>query len=152
MAQIRAGWDGVCWDWEMVAADHTTEGFNSLMRASKAAGLLNIVTTTAEGPYQWSAPDFDATGLDWDAIDYLVPQMYGGPGTLQDGWQKYAQFWVGGAGVSIHGVKLRPIPMNKILWGMPAGQCSLAAPYGGAGCVEWDYSPNVQPGSTNVVV
>ena len=40
------GWDGVCWDWEKTSADHTSAGFNGLMRATKAAGLLNIVTST----------------------------------------------------------------------------------------------------------
>jgi len=37
-----AGWDGVCWDWETAGADHTSAGFNSLMRATKAHtfGLL----------------------------------------------------------------------------------------------------------------
>lgn len=137
-----AGWEGVCWDWEIVGNDHTSAGFNDLMRATKEAGLLNIVTTTAEGPYMWEAPSLDATDIDWSQVDYIVPQMYGADGrTLPDEWETYAQYWVDGAGKpTLHGETFAAIPMEKFLWGMPAdvaGSCDLAAKFGGSGCVEW---------------
>jgi len=141
-----AGWDGVCWDWETVGSDHTSDGLNTLMRATKEAGLINILTSTAEGPYMWSAANKDATDIDWSLIDYFVPQMYGASGTLPSEWETYAQYWVDGAGKpTIHDVTFAPIPMEKILWGMPAGTCSQADKYGGGGCVEWAYSPAVHP-------
>lgn len=139
-----SAWDGVCWDWESVAADHTTAGFNALMQATKSAGLLNIVTSTAEGPYEWSASSRDAMGIDWTSIDYFVPQLYGADGTLPTGWEQYANYWVSGAGkANIHGVTFSAPPMSKVLWGVPVGQCAQALALGGAGCVEWVYSPNV---------
>jgi len=144
-----AGWDGVCWDWETVGSDHTSDGLNALMRATKEAGLINILTSTAEGPYIWNAPNKDATDIDWSLVDYFVPQMYGGPGTLPSEWETYAKYWVDGAGKpTIHDVTFAPIPMEKILWGMPAGTCGLAEKYGGGGCVEWAYSPAVHSASS----
>jgi len=145
-----AGWDGVCWDWETVGSDHTSEGLNTLMRATKDAGLINILTSTAEGPYIWNAQNKDATDIDWSLIDYFVPQMYGASGSLPSEWETYAQYWVDGAGKpTIHDVTFAPIPMEKILWGMPAGTCDQASDkYGGSGCVEWAYSPAVHPSST----
>jgi len=141
-----AGWDGVCWDWETAGSDHTTEGFNALMNATKNEGLLNILTSTAEGPYMWSASSNDATGIDWSLIDYFVPQMYGASGTLPSAWETYAQYWVDGAGKpTIHDVTFAAIPMEKILWGMPSGTCSQAEKFGGSGCIEWAYSPAVNP-------
>jgi hypothetical protein len=147
-----AGWDGVCWDWETTASDHTYAGFNALMKATKAAGLLNIVTSTAEGPYKWGAKSLDATDIDWSQVDYFVPQIYGADGKLSDpAWPEYAQYWVDGAGKpNVHGVTFPPVPMEKILWGMPAGECDQATMYGGSGCVEWAYSPNVKPGAVQV--
>lgn len=141
------GWDGVCWDWEKAGSDHTSEGFNDLMRETKKAGLVNIVTSTAEGPYVWSAASKDATDLDWSLVDYFAPQMYGAAGTLPPEWETYARYWVDGANKpTIHGVTFKPIPMDKFLWGMPAGTCNQAtSKYGGSGCVEWAYSPAVKP-------
>jgi len=139
-----AGWDGVCWDWEKTSSDHTSAGFNSLMNATKRAGLINIVTSTAEGPYIWSAPNKDATDIDWSLVDFFVPQLYGAAGTLPDGWEQYANYWVDGAGKpTIHNVTFAPIPMKKIMWGMPAGTCQQGDRYGGSGCIEWAYSPGV---------
>lgn len=139
-----AGWDGVCWDWEKTTSDHTSEGFNKLMNATKQAGLINIVTSTAEGPYVWASANKDATGIDWSLVDFFVPQLYGAAGTLPDGWQEYAQYWVDGAGKpTLHNVTFSPIPMSKFLWGMPVGTCEQGAKYGGSGCIEWAYSPGV---------
>lgn len=135
-----AGWDGVCWDWEITGADHTSAGFNALMRATKEQGLINIVTTTAEGPYLWEAKSNNATDIDWSLVDFFVPQMYGASGRLppQAEWEKYAQYWVDGAGKpTLHGETFARIPMEKFLWGMPAGTCDQAAKFGGSGCVEW---------------
>jgi len=142
-----AGWDGVCWDWEKTSADHTSAGFNALMKATKEAGLINILTSTAEGPYVWSSTNKDATDIDWTLIDYFVPQMYGAAGTLPAEWEDYARYWTSGAGVpNIHGVTFSPIPMEKFWWGMPAGTCDQALnQFGGTGCVEWAYSPGVRP-------
>jgi len=142
-----SGWDGVCWDWEKTSADHTSEGFNSLMKATKAAGLLNIVTSTAEGPYIWLSSNKDATDIDWSLVDYFVPQLYGASGTLPSEWKDYVKYWVDGAGKpNVHDVTFSPIPMEKLLWGMPAGTCDQALKeFGGAGCVEWAYSPAVHP-------
>lgn len=150
----KAGWDGVCWDWEKTSSDHSTEGFNDLMKEVKAAGLINIVTSTAEGPYVWAADNKDATGIDWSQVDYFAPQLYGAKGTLPDEWKDYANYWVNGAGKpNVHEVTFSAIPMEKFLWAMPAGQCDLAEkPFGGAGCIEWDYSPNVKPPSPSVQV
>lgn len=150
----KAGWDGVCWDWEKTTQDHTSAGFNALMKATKDAGLLNILTSTAEGPYIWSAASTDATDIDWSNIDFFVPQIYGADGKLSDpDWPSYAQYWVDGAGVpNIHGVTFPAIPMEKILWGMPVGTCDQAStPYGGSGCLEWAYSPGVKPPGVVVV-
>jgi len=150
----KAGWDGVCWDWEKTSSDHTTEGFNDLMRAVKAAGLINIVTSTAEGPYVWASDNKDATGIDWSAVDYFAPQLYGADGKLSDpAWPQYASYWVNGAGKpNVHNVTFSAIPMSKFLWGMPVDTCDKASPYGGAGCIEWDYSPGVHPPSAVVHV
>jgi len=147
-----AGWDGVCWDWEKTSADHTSAGFNSLMKATKAAGLINILTSTAEGPYVWSAPNKDATDIDWTLVDFFVPQMYGAAGTLPPPWETYAQYWVDGANKpTLHNVTFAPIPMEKFLWGMPAGTCEQASgKYGGSGCIEWAYSPGVHSEGTSV--
>lgn len=141
------GWDGVCWDWETTSADHTSEGFNSLMKATKAAGLLNIVTSTAEGPYIWQSSNKDATGIDWSLVDYFVPQMYGASGTLPAQWKDYARYWMDGASrPNVHDVTFAAIPMEKFLWGMPAGTCDQAlSEFGGSGCVEWAYSPAIHP-------
>lgn len=143
----KAGWDGVCWDWEKTSSDHTTDGFNDLMSAVKDAGLINIVTSTAEGPYVWAAQSKDATGIDWSAVDYFVPQLYGADGKLSDPlWPEYARYWVHGAGKpTVHNVTFSPIAVNKLLWGMPAGTCEQAKQFGGSGCIEWDYSPSVHP-------
>lgn len=147
-----AGFDGVCWDWEKTAADHTTDGFNTLMKATEDAGLINIVTSTAEGPYIWSASDKDATGIDWSVVDYFVPQLYGASGTLPDGWEEYARYWSDGAGKpNLHGVTFAAIPMGKVLWGMPAPGmasdqgCDLGKQFGGAGCIEWAYASGIRP-------
>lgn len=114
------------------------------MNATKQAGLVNIVTSTAEGPYVWSSPDKDATDIDWSLVDYFVPQLYGAAGTLPDGWEEYAEYWVSGAGrPNLHNVTFAPIPMDKFLWGMPAGTCEQGHKYGGSGCIEWAYSPGV---------
>lgn len=144
---VPAGWDGVCWDWEKTSQDHTSAGFNALMKATKDAGLINIVTSTAEGPYIWSAQSSDATDIDWSLVDFFVPQIYGANGKLSDpNWPEYCQYWVDGAGKpNVHGVTFPPIPMEKILWGMPAGTCDQVEKYGGSGCVEWAYSPGVEP-------
>jgi len=141
-----AGWDGVCWDWEKAAQDHDSASFNALMKATKDAGLINIVTSTAEGPYIWSAANKDATDIDWTLVDYFVPQLYGAAGTLPEGWEDYAQYWTDGAGKpNLHNVTFAKIPMSKFLWGMPAGSCDQAKPYGGSGCVEWAYASGVHP-------
>lgn len=145
-----AGWDGVCWDWEKTSADHTSAGFNDLMNATKAAGLINILTSTAEGPYVWAAASSDATDIDWSLIDFFVPQIYGADGKLSDSnWPDYCQYWVDGAGKpNVHGVTFPSVPLEKILWGMPVGTCDQATEkYGGSGCVEWAYSPGVKPPS-----
>jgi len=148
-----AGWDGVCFDWEMTGADHTSDGFNSLMRAVKGAGLTVIVTSTAEGPYEWASASKDATGIDWSLVDYFAPQMYGAPGTLPSGWEDYARYWTEGAvKPNVHGVTFSAIPMEKFLWGMPAGTCGQAKQFGGAGCIEWDYKPGVNPPSPAISV
>lgn len=140
------GWDGVCWDWEKVAQDHTAGGFNTLMRETKAAGLINIVTSTAEGPYIWAAPDKNATSLDWSVVDYFVPQLYGAAGTLPSGWEEYARYWTQGAGrPNVHNVTFAAIPMEKILWGIPYDTCDQVKPFGGSGCVEWAYASGVKP-------
>lgn len=140
------GWDGVCWDWEKVAQDHTAGGFNTLMRETKAAGLINIVTSTAEGPYIWAAPDKNATSLDWSVVDYFVPQLYGAAGTLPSGWEEYARYWTQGAGrPNVHNVTFAAIPMEKILWGIPYDTCDQLKPFGGSGCVEWAYASGVKP-------
>lgn len=150
----KAGWDGVCWDWEKISSDHTTEGFNKLMRAVQAAGLINIVTSTAEGPYVWAAESKDATGIDWTAVDYFVPQLYAADGKLSDPlWPEYARYWVNGAkGKTVHNITFSPIPMKKFLWGMPAGTCDNATQFGGSGCIEWDYSPGIHPPAPAVLV
>lgn len=150
----KAGWDGVCWDWEKVSSDHTTEGFNSLMHAVKAAGLINIITSTAEGPYVWACQSKDATGIDWSAIDYFAPQLYAADGKLSDpAWPEYVKYWQNGAGKpNVHNVTFSAIPMKKFLWGMPAGTCNQTANFGGSGCIEWDYSPGVKPPSPAVIV
>jgi len=150
----KAGWDGVCWDWEKVGADHTSSGFNDLMKATKAAGLLNIVTSTAEGPYVWTAASHDARDLDWSLVDYFVPQMYGAAGTLPAEWKEYAQYWTNGANKpNIHNTTFSPIPMKKFLWGMPAGTCEEAeSEFGGSGCIEWAYTPAVNPCPPSVLV
>lgn len=124
------------------------------MKATKAAGLINIVTSTAEGPYIWSAPNKDARGIDWSLVDYFVPQMYGAAGTLPAEWKQYAQYWKEGASKpTIHNVTFGPIPMEKFLWGMPAGTCDQAeSEFGGSGCVEWAYSPAVKPRSQELLV
>merc|ERR1711953_1451406 len=94
---------------------------------------MGILTSTAEGPYIWNAQNKDATDIDWSLIDYFVPQMYGASGSLPSEWETYAQYWVDGAGKpTIHDVTFAPIPMEKILWGMPAGTCGQAEKYGGA--------------------
>jgi hypothetical protein len=139
-----SGWDGVMWDWEVTAADHTTAGFNMLMAATKEAGLINYVTTTAVGPYLWRAPDTDATGIDWSYVDYFVPQMYGADGANYDENElnQYYTYWTSGGGVNIHGVTFASPPMSKFLWGLFAGTCEVADRWEGSGCVEWAYSPN----------
>jgi len=139
-----SGWDGVCWDWEKASSDHTSGGFNALMKATKDAGLINIVTSTAEGPYVWTAGKKDATDLDWSLVDFFVPQLYGAFGGLPTEWEDYARYWTEGAGKpNIHNVTFAAIPMEKILWGMPAGTCDQATKFGGGGCIEWAYSPAV---------
>jgi hypothetical protein len=149
-----AGFDGVCWDWEKAGQDHTSDGFNSLMKATKAAGLINIVTSTAEGPYIWSASNKDATDIDWSLVDYFVPQLYGAAGTLPTGWEDYARYWTEGAGKpNLHNVTFAKIPMEKFLWGMPAGSCDQGKPFGGSGCVEWAYASGVhRPPSPSISV
>jgi len=150
-----AGWDGVCWDWETTAADHTSAGFNKLMKATKDAGLINIVTSTAEGPYEWGAASSDATDIDWSLVDFFVPQIYGADGMLSDpNWPEYCEYWVNGAGKpNVHDVTFGAIPIEKILWGMQAGTCDQAtSKYGGSGCVEWVYSPSVKPPSEGTLV
>jgi len=149
-----AGWDGVCWDWEKASSDHTSAGFNDLMKATKAAGLINIVTSTAEGPYVWQAPNKDARDIDWSLVDYFAPQMYGAAGTLPDQWKDYANYWKSGANKpTVHNVTFAPIPMDKFLWAMPADTCEQAEKeFGGSGCIEWAYSPAVHPPGEPVVV
>jgi len=139
-----SGWDGVMWDWEVTAADHTTAGFNMLMAATKQAGLINYVTTTAVGPYEWNAPDTDATGIDWSYVDYFVPQMYGADGRNYPPAElnQYYTYWTSGGGVNIHGVNFASPPMSKFLWGLFVGTCEVADGWEGIGCVEWAYSPN----------
>ena len=91
-----------------------------------------------------SSPNKDATDIDWSLVDFFVPQLYGAAGTLPDGWQEYAQYWKDGAGKpNVHNVTFAPIPMDKFLWGMPAGTCAQGDTYGGSGCIEWAYSPGV---------
>ena len=105
------------------------------------------VAHRAEGPYVWTPASKDATDIDWSLVDYFVPQMYGAAGTLPAEWETYAQYWKDGANKpNLHGVTFAPIPMEKFLWGMPAGTCEQAvSKYGGSGCVEWAYSPGVRP-------
>ena len=104
--------------------------------------LICVVTSTAEGPYQWGAPSKDATGINWDNIDYFVPQLYGASGAMSSGWQTYAKFWKTG-GTSLHGVKFKAPPNNKMLWGVTPGQGSAAQGVGGgSGYIEWCYDPN----------
>jgi hypothetical protein len=140
-----SGWDGVMWDWEVTASDHTTAGFNMLMAATKQAGLINYVTTTAVGPYLWNAPDTDATGIDWSYVDYFVPQMYGASGANYppDELNRYYTYWKNGGGISpFTGVNFVSPPMSKFLWGLFVGTCGVADGWEGIGCVEWAYSPN----------
>jgi len=137
------GYDGVCYDWEMVGKGHSMEEFNRLMSQTKQLGLLNILTTTAEGPHQWDASPKDATGIDWDNIDYLAPQLYDPNGEMYPNWRTYADFWKGtDAIMSINNVTFIPPPSDKILWGVPPSQGPMVmARNGGAGYVEWCYTP-----------
>lgn len=154
----QLGWDGVCFDWEEVGTGHTTKGFNKLLRAAKSAKLLSIVTSTAEGPYQWSAADKDATGIEWDLADYFLPQMYGGDAKAlnyaQPAFHQYLNYWkLAGTAPqkSIHGVTFRAPAAAQFLWGIQADPASqnyvapddvLAMWPETAGTVLWDYSPN----------
>jgi hypothetical protein len=144
LADVKsAGWAGFMIDWEQVGAGHTTDGFNAFMAAVKAAGLTNFVTSTAEGPYTWSA-DTDASGIDWANVDYFVPQMYGPSGANYPDTEltQYKDYWLNGAGVNIHSTTFSAIPVEKIMWGLQVGTCDVASDWGGAGCFEWAYSPN----------
>lgn len=145
LGQYKAGgWDGVMWDWEVVGPGHTTSGFNNLMAATKAAGLLNYVTTDAEGPYSWTADDKDATGIDWSQVDFLVLQMYGASGDdfPDSQLQRYYNYWANGGGTSIHNTIFKAPPTSKLMWGLKVGTCGRASGFQPPSCVEWAYSPN----------
>lgn len=139
----KSGYDGVCYDWEMVGAKHSTDGFNQLMYRTKKAGLTSIVTTTGEGPYRWNAASKDATGILWENIDYFVPQLYDSKGKMYANWHTYADFWKRAGFSSINDVTFSPPPAEKILWGVtPSHGPSVVASNGGAGYVEWCYDPD----------
>merc|ERR1712146_252895 len=107
-------------------------------KATKDAGLINIVTSTAEGPYVWSASSKDARDIDWSLVDYFVPQMYGAAGTHQ----------LSGKNMRAIG-KMVPIsPMCIMLrllqsqWTNSCGVCQQVrvikpTEFGGSGCIEW---------------
>ena len=123
------GWDGVAYDWEMTGTDHTTAGFNKLLAATQQAGLLCLVTTTAEGPYSWQAPDKDATGVDWSSVDFLAPQLYGASGDdyAAKDLASYVAFWKQastGPVKNVHGVTFRGPPAAKFLWALNADPAS----------------------------
>jgi hypothetical protein len=80
------------YDWEQTGTDHTTDSFNNLMRQTHATGFINILTSTAERQYQWSAPNTDATGINWGNIDYFVSQLYGASGGMDPAWKSYVDF------------------------------------------------------------
>jgi len=136
-----AGWDGVMWDWEVVGPGHTTSGFNKLMAATKAAGLINYLTTNAEGPYSWTAVDRDATGIDWTQVDFLVLKMYGWDGAdfPDSDLQRYYNYWANGGGLSIQNTIFKAPPMSKFMWGLKVGTCSKASSWQSPSCVEWAY-------------
>lgn len=147
LAAIKgAGWTGVCYDWETVGEDHTTEAFNELTKATRSADLLCVVTTTAEGPYRWEPADKDATGIDWDSVDYLEPQLYGGDGKAypEADLKEYAQYWIKGAGTSVvSGVTFAAPAPDQLVWACVPGSVDYlkeVAPTS-AGYTIWAYDP-----------
>ena len=113
------GWTGICLDWEVISTDHTDEGFNTLLAAIKNAGLLCIITTTANGPYQGA--DGKTFSLDWNNVDFVIPQLYGGSGITTDEYINYMDYWLTGSNPTggVHNITFdSPLPIDKLLWGV----------------------------------
>lgn len=137
------GFDGVCLDTEVMGR-FSMPNFLAMFAAAKAAGLVSILTTTAEGPYVGcDSPDDCWASIRWDDIDYIVPQMYGASGgnypTAQ--LQQYADFWRRGGGQGVHGKFPGPADLNKVVWGLTTGTgASVQRTLGfGAGYIDWAY-------------
>eukprot|EP01062_Namystynia_karyoxenos_P076900 TRINITY_DN762_c0_g1_i2.p1 TRINITY_DN762_c0_g1~~TRINITY_DN762_c0_g1_i2.p1 ORF type:complete len:336 (+),score=125.24 TRINITY_DN762_c0_g1_i2:83-1009(+) len=137
------GYDAICLDTEVMGTFQMSN-LLSLFRTAKAAGLITVLTTTAEGPYSGcDSPNDCWKDIKWDDVDYLVPQMYGASGTNYPSAQllQYAAFWKAGGGQGIHGKFPGPSNLNSILWGINSGTGpGVLKELGfGGGYIDWAY-------------
>merc|ERR1712185_484697 len=61
-------------------------------------------------------------GIDWSAVDYFVPMLYGADGQLSDPhWPEYAHYWMNGAGVPsvLQGVTILPYQCRRFFGACP---------------------------------
>lgn len=115
------GYNGIMYDFEIFHYSWSTadnQALNMLFRQTQSNGMYSAWTTSAMGPYE----DSDGKGvidIDWDCLDFAVPQMYDAhQNYYNNGLKDYAPWWKNG-GESIHHWTLKTgVGRNTlVLWG-----------------------------------
>jgi len=154
---ISLGFNGVALDAEVfpgIPSQFTMSKFLGLFKEAKRQGLLTILTSTAEGPYYGcDSPNNCWEDIEWEDIDYMVPQVYGPYGINYNDtlFEQYANFWKAGGGQGVHGKFPGPADRKKVLWSVNPGtgrshyeQYNFAGGY-----IEWAFG---YLGSTDALV
>lgn len=138
------GFNGVCIDAEVIGSAFTMSKFLELFKKAKKLELTTVLTSTAEGPYAGcDSPNDCWEHIEWDDIDFMVPQMYGPSGYNypEAEFDNYTMFWKNGGGQGVHGKFPGPENLKKILWAVSTGTGeSLYDKYPFAGgYIEWAF-------------
>jgi len=120
------GYNGIMYDWEIFDypwSEEDNEALNWAFEQARAHGLYSAWTTSAMGPFRDNAPQSVPIDIQWENLDFALPQMYDGhQNYYENGLDTYAPWWSKG-GKSIHGFILKKpcVPGNgcttTFLWG-----------------------------------
>jgi len=96
----RAGWKGICLDWEMVDRSHNHNDLTKLLKEIQSQGLICILHSAPQGPYFVDQPDNNnivkCTGLS-KYIDYYLVLLFNKDPLLKnytdDDLDNITRFW-----------------------------------------------------------
>eukprot|EP01059_Diplonema_ambulator_P024408 TRINITY_DN40369_c0_g1_i1.p1 TRINITY_DN40369_c0_g1~~TRINITY_DN40369_c0_g1_i1.p1 ORF type:complete len:279 (+),score=101.70 TRINITY_DN40369_c0_g1_i1:30-839(+) len=118
----QAGYNGIIYDFELfdyIWTQADNDALNNVFQLTKANGMYSAWTTAAMGPFQNGSSQSVPIDIDWQQLDFVMPEMYDATQNyLHNGLKTYAPWWKTG-GLSIHNYYLKSGVGNTtlVLWG-----------------------------------